>query len=244
MTCWVIIPAKAPPEAKGRLADVLDGAARAGLARAMLARAVEAVRGVENPGPRALNLQNLSPSPLGRGWGRGTTPAWNPHPQPLPGGEGGDSDLAHLALALVGTSRLGQSDGIELLPEPEGGLNAAVTSARNAVAARGATRIVTLAGDLPQVTADDVKALATLPSGVIGIAPDRHGTGTNALSLPLPEALGFTYSYGPGSCALHRAEAARLGLECREITTPGLARDIDEPADLADAQDLLAAQEG
>ncbi|MEO7248291.1 MAG: 2-phospho-L-lactate guanylyltransferase, partial [Novosphingobium sp.] len=133
---------------------------------------------------------------------------------------------------------------IELLPEPEGGLNAAVSSARETVAARGATRIVTLAGDLPQVTAADVGALATLLPGVIGIAPDRHGTGTNALSLPLPEALNFIYAYGPGSCVKHKAEAARLGLTLREINSPGLARDIDEPADLADAQALLAAQEG
>lgn len=195
MTCWVIIPAKAPAEAKGRLADVLDADARAGLARAMLARAVEAASGAAN-------------------------------------------------FALVGTSRLGQSNTIELLPEPEGGLNAAVSSARETVAARGASRIVTLAGDLPQVISDDVKALAELHPGVIGIAPDRHGTGTNALSLPLPEALGFIYAYGPGSCAKHKAEAARLGLTMREIITPGLARDIDEPADLADAQALLAALEG
>lgn len=195
VTCWVIIPAKAPPEAKGRLAEVLDPDARARLARAMLARAVEAAMGAEN-------------------------------------------------LALVGTSRLGQADEIELLPEPAGGLNTAVTSAREAVASRGGTRIVTLAGDLPQVCAADVAALTALPPGVIGIAPDRHGTGTNALSLPLPEALDFIYAYGPGSCAKHRAEAARLGLEFREVLTPGLARDIDEPADLADAQHLLAAQEG
>ena len=83
------------------------------------------------------------------------------------------------------------------LPEPEGGLNAAVTSARAAIAKRGGTRIVTLAADLPQVTPADVEALCILPAGVIGIAPDRYGTGTNALSLPLPQAKGFTFCFGP-----------------------------------------------
>lgn len=147
-------------------------------------------------------------------------------------------------MAIVGKSRLGLPGAIELLTEPEGGLNAAVSSARANIAARGGTRIVTLAADLPQVTASDVDALCTLPQGVIGIAPDRYGTGTNALSLPLPEAMDFKYEYGAGSYALHKSEAARLGLELRLIETPGLARDVDEAADLADAQDLLAPQKG
>ncbi len=198
MTCWVVIPAKAPPEAKGRLAGALDAASRAGLAEAMLKRAVAAASAAN-----------------------GAT-----------------------GMAITGQSLLGLPDTIELLREPGGGLNTAVTSARTEIALRGGKRIVTLAADLPQVVSADVDALCGLPDGVIGIAPDRYGTGTNALSLPLPEALDFTYSYGPGSCALHKAEALRLGLEMRLIETPGLARDIDEAADLADAQDLLTRQEG
>lgn len=194
MTCWIVIPAKAPPEAKGRLAGALDAASRADLAKAMLERAVAAAAAADG----------------------------------------------HDGLALVGSSRLGLSPDLELLPEPEGGLNAAVSSARVAVAARGASRLVTLAADLPLVEPADVAALCALPPGVIGIAPDRHGTGTNALSLPLPEALGFVYSYGIGSCALHKAEAARLGIAIQIISREGLARDIDEAADLADAQGLLA----
>jgi len=198
VTCWVVIPAKAPPEAKGRLAGALDAGARAGLAEAMLKRAVAA----------------------------------------------GSQASSAPGMAIVGKSRLGLPAELELLPEPKGGLNAAVTSARAAIAARGGTRIVTLAADLPQATSADVDVLCSLPAGVIGIAPDRYGTGTNALSLPLPEALGFIYSYGIGICGLPKAEAERLGLKMRLIETPGLARDIDEVADLADAQDLLDLQKG
>ena len=191
MTCWIIIPVKAPPKAKGRLAGALGASEREALTRAMLRRAVAAAQGA---GP----------------------------------------------IALVGTSRLGMPDTIELLRDPEGGLNAAVSSARAQLAQRDCSRIVTLAADLPLVTAADVAALAALPPGVIGIAPDRHGTGTNALSLPLPAAGAFAYSYGPGSFALHMAEAERLGLPVEIIATPGLARDIDDPADLPDAAALLA----
>ena len=49
---------------------------------------------------RALNLQHLSPSPLGKGWDGGTTPAWSPHPQPLPNGEGEDSNLAQSTIIV------------------------------------------------------------------------------------------------------------------------------------------------
>ena len=74
---------------------------------------------------------------------------------------------------------------------------------------------------------------------MVAIAPDRHGRGTNALSLPLPEAEGFTFAFGPDSFALHNLEAARLGLKIEEIHSPGLACDIDEPADLPDAAGLM-----
>jgi len=193
MTCWIVIPAKASSDAKGRLAGVLDAGSRETLTAAMLVRAAQA---------------SLAAN-------------------------GAD------CLALVGESYPGLPAGIEWLLEPFGGLNAALTSARTTVAGRGASRIITLAGDLPLVEPADIEALCLLPPAVIGIAPDRHGTGTNALSLPLPEALDFAYSYGLGSYALHKAEISRLGLGWQIIDREGLARDVDEPADLADAQHLL-----
>jgi len=193
MICWIVIPVKAPSDAKRRLASVLNPKAREALTTAMLARALQASSAVRTP----------------------------------------------CELALVGNYHPGLPDGIELLPEPVGGLNAALVSARMVVAGRGASRIVTLAADLPLVEPAEVAALCDLPFGVVGIAPDRHGTGTNALSLPLPAALDFTYSYGPGSYSLHKAEVVRRGLSFQIIDRPGLARDIDEPADLTDARDLL-----
>ena len=192
MSCWVVIPVKAPSAAKGRLAGVLDHAARVALARAMLDRVTTAVLAAD-------------------------------------GVDG---------LALIGPERLGQPDTIELLADPGRGLNPALAFARDVMAARGASRVVTLAGDLPLITPADVEALCRLPFGAMGIAPDRHGTGTNALSLPLPAALDLRLSYGPGSCDAHRAEAARLGLRLEVLATPGLSRDVDEASDLGDASAL------
>lgn len=198
MTTWIVIPAKAPAAAKGRLAEALPADDRTRLAAAMLRAAIEAaceVVGAEH-------------------------------------------------VAIVGAAPAGLDTRILVITEPGGGLNAAVDHARAVLAAKGATRIVSLAADLPQVSAEDVRALLALPQGIAGIAPDRHGSGTNALSLPLPEARDFAYHYGPGSCERHLAEAAQLSLAMQRIERAGLARDVDEPADLHDAQALLLRQQG
>lgn len=133
---------------------------------------------------------------------------------------------------LVGPSRHGLPQNVELLAEPGTGLNAALAAALAAASAAEATRLVILAADLPQLRPTDVAALADQPPGVLAIAPDRADLGTNALSLPLPQAAEFRFRYGPDSFARHRAEAARLDLAVAVIRTPTLALDIDEPEDL------------
>ncbi|MCB2059615.1 MAG: 2-phospho-L-lactate guanylyltransferase [Novosphingobium sp.] len=142
-------------------------------------------------------------------------------------------------VCLLGPSRHGLPEDLPLLDEPGGGLNAAVQSALAQVSGQRVDRIVIVAADLPTVTASDLELLAAAPAGEITIAPDRHETGTNAISLPLPAAAGFSFAFGPDSFALHRAEAERLGLPVETIHSHGLARDIDEPTDLPDAAALL-----
>lgn len=139
-------------------------------------------------------------------------------------------------IALLGTARHGQGDDVTLLADPGTGLNPAIAGAVRQAEAAGATRVVILFADLPQVTAAEIARLAG--GDTIALAPDRHDTGTNGLALPLPAASGFTFGFGPDSFARHRAEAARLGLPCEIIRSPGLQRDIDEPADLPDAAGL------
>jgi 2-phospho-L-lactate guanylyltransferase len=134
---------------------------------------------------------------------------------------------------LVGPSRHGLPETVALLADPGGGLNAALTAALSAAQAARASRLVILAGDLPQLSRADVEALAGLAPGALGVAPDRAGAGTNALSLPLPQAAAFRFQYGPDSFARHCAEALRLGLTPQVIRSAGLGLDIDQPEDLA-----------
>ncbi|MFC0204919.1 2-phospho-L-lactate guanylyltransferase [Novosphingobium soli] len=160
-----------------------------------------------------------------------------------------DAMLAHVVLAAEGavsrTLLLGPERGacaLERVEDAGGGLNAALDAAFAALCGRSdaPARLVVLAADLPQVSVQDIARLARLPAGTLGIAPDRHGTGTNALSLPLPEAAGFRFHYGVHSAARHREVAESLGLNAVTITGPGLEKDIDEPADLADAQHMFS----
>jgi len=133
---------------------------------------------------------------------------------------------------LLGPSRHGLDPATPLLADPGRGLNDALAAARDAAVAAGVDRLVFISADLPRVTTADIQALIAQPTASVGIAPDRAGTGTNALSIPLPQGARFGLHYGPDSLASHSAEAARLGLTIETIRSDGLALDIDEPRDL------------
>lgn len=117
---------------------------------------------------------------------------------------------------------------IDWLPDPGGGLNAALREAANAFP----FRLLVMHADLPALCDDDVEALFVGASAGAAIAPDRHGIGTNALALH--DARGFDFAFGPDSFARHREMLPGAVVVDRD----GLAFDIDFPADLA----LLAAR--
>ncbi len=82
--------------------------------------------------------------------------------------------------------------------------------------------------DLPRLGAEDVAALlAAGERGGCAIAPDRHGTGTNALAIG--DGRAFSFAFGADSFARHRAQA---GERFEIVTRPGLALDVDTPDDL------------
>jgi 2-phospho-L-lactate guanylyltransferase len=109
------------------------------------------------------------------------------------------------------------------------GLNAAVTAGVAFLAADGVGRVVVAHADLPRAV--ELAPLADATSGEVLIVPDRHGDGSNVVSVPTGR--GFRFAYGPGSFRAHAAEAARLGLALRVVDDPDLAWDVDGPDDLA-----------
>ncbi len=90
--------------------------------------------------------------------------------------------------------------------------------------------LLTVSTDLPNLTPDDLRAMLA-PQGRVAIAPDRAGTGTNALFTS--PAAAIPYAFGLDSFARHKAAAARIGVLPRIISRPGLAFDLDMPEDLA-----------
>lgn len=123
--------------------------------------------------------------------------------------------------------------GARLVVQRGLGLNAGLEQARLEAIADGVTTLLILHGDLPNLGADDIAALLeeVPPSGGVAIAPDRAGTGTNGLALRPPDAIGFRF--GVGSHAAHLAAAEEAGVTLVEVHRPGLAFDLDTPADLA-----------
>jgi 2-phospho-L-lactate guanylyltransferase len=111
------------------------------------------------------------------------------------------------------------------------GLNAGLEEARSTLAADGATVLVVLHGDLPELEPDDVRALlAAVPRRGVAIAPDARGAGTNGLAQRPIDAIPFRF--GRGSFDAHRSEAARRSLQATIVRRPGISFDVDTPADL------------
>lgn len=116
---------------------------------------------------------------------------------------------------------------------PGRGLNGAVADGVRLLAERGYDRVLVVHADLP--LADDLGRVAG--GDGITLVPDRHGDGTNVVSLP-PRS-GFEFAYGPGSFERHCAEAERVGLALRVLEDRRLGWDVDVPADLTFPEDLV-----
>ncbi len=68
--------------------------------------------------------------------------------------------------------------------------------------------------------------------GLVVLAPDRAGAGTNALLLRPPGSMPF--AFGAGSYAGHLALAREHGVAVATYRAAGTAFDVDGPADLAE----------
>ncbi len=123
-------------------------------------------------------------------------------------------------------------------PTDQPGLIPALDQGRAYARERGADAMVILFGDLPLLSADDVRTMVASTADVV-ISPDRHGEGTNALLLRFSQKRinlpgYFRFQFGKGSFQKHLAEADRLRLTRETVVTAGTSLDVDTPADLAE----------
>lgn len=116
-------------------------------------------------------------------------------------------------------------------PASRPGLNNAIDLAREWAIERDADGMLSLFGDLPLISAFDVRQMVTCHTPVV-LGPDRRSEGTNALLLRLREqTTRFAFDFGGASLARHVAEARRLGLAATVLDLPGIGFDLDTPPD-------------
>jgi 2-phospho-L-lactate guanylyltransferase len=141
--------------------------------------------------------------------------------------------------AAVLAEGLGALTIVQRLP----GLNAALREARSIALEHGATSVLILPIDLPEISADAIEVLLragaehmALGRPLVLAVPDRHGTGTNALLVTPPTAI--EPAFGEGSFAAHRSAAAGVAGAVFVRHAGPLTLDVDTGAD------LLAAEAG
>ena len=142
--------------------------------------------------------------------------------------------LASDAVEIPGNERL------IVVEEPRGDgdvaaearLNAALTHAQRVADAADADSLLIVPADLPVFAESDLDALLDLgDSRQCAVAADRAGLGTNALLLSPPSIL--SPGFGEDSFVRHRRQAEAAGVTLSVLARPGLALDLDTPADVA-----------
>ena len=140
-----------------------------------------------------------------------------------------DDEVSGIARAL-GAKVLGESENR--------GHTAAVALAQERAADAGARVFVTIPGDVPLVTADEIRTLAaaatrpasTTRPGAAAFTPSRSRLGTNGVALAPPTVMPL--EFGEPSFDNHLAAARERGLVPEVLVLPGLGVDVDSPEDL------------
>ncbi|MDX1600458.1 MAG: 2-phospho-L-lactate guanylyltransferase [Anaerolineales bacterium] len=111
-------------------------------------------------------------------------------------------------------------------------LNRALVRATVVARGYGVSGVLILPADLPLIEGQDIEKLLSLAKDppVVVVAPDRHGTGTNAL-LSAPPGL-IEYDFGPDSFLRHKEQAEEAGARLEVCHLPSLGLDVDIPEDL------------
>jgi len=113
------------------------------------------------------------------------------------------------------------------------GHTGSVTAALRILAREGRGGMLTLPGDIPAVTAAEIDSviMAHRPAPSFTIAPAHDELGSNAVICSPPGAVPLRF--GDNSYFPHLDAARARGIEPVIVACPGIAMDIDHPADLA-----------
>ena len=149
--------------------------------------------------------------------------------------------LAALVAALPGpvfvvttdalVMEVAERHGAECLVEPANrGHTEAVAFAQYQALARSAARFLTIPGDVPCVSAEEIALMCGDARVGVTFVPSMSGFGTNAALLAPPDAMPL--KFGEPSFDNHLLAARQRGLTPVIRELPGLGLDIDTPEDL------------
>jgi len=109
----------------------------------------------------------------------------------------------------------------------------AIDLATQAVVERGWASTLVIPADIPLIEAEELQRIvAAAPDQGTVLVPAADGRGTNAV-LRRPAAL-FPLRFGNDSFQPHRRAAEATGKPAVVLELPGIALDVDRPADLAE----------
>ena len=131
-------------------------------------------------------------------------------------------------------ARLAEAAGAQVVREERGhGHTAAVQRGVAACRERGADLMLAVPGDLPCLSAVELRAIlaACGPAPAAVFVPSRSGLGTNVACLAPPDTVPLRF--GEPSFADHLAAARSRGIEPVVLQLAGAGLDIDRPEDLA-----------
>jgi 2-phospho-L-lactate guanylyltransferase len=131
-------------------------------------------------------------------------------------------------------TRLARRIGARVLTDgARDGHTGAVTAAIRVLAGEGRAGMMTMPGDIPRVTADEVAAVlaAHRDAPAFTIVPAHDDRGSNAVVCSPPNAIPLRF--GDDSFLPHLEAARAGGIEPTIVRLSGIGMDIDHPADVA-----------
>lgn len=124
------------------------------------------------------------------------------------------------------------------------GHTGAVMAMARILDAEGRAGMLTVPGDIPRVTSAEIAAVieARRPAPSLTIVPAHDERGSNAMLCSPPTVMPLRF--GDDSFLPHLAAARALGIEPTIVKLPGIALDIDQPADLEALRRATQAESG
>ena len=139
-------------------------------------------------------------------------------------------DRVIVVTASSDAALMAHNAGFDVVPENAVNGHSAAVNLMVDELSKNAAQILSIAGDLPKLRAEEIDFVMNNAAEPITILPSSDGTGTNGI-LFLPPAR-IQMEYGEGSFSRHMSKAEAAGHRVQVLNIPGIAFDIDTPEDL------------